>query len=87
MNDFFQLWDRTTGNLVTEFESEDEAIETLWELQSEDGDGPLLELALVRFQDDRPTVVAKENDLVVYVARSERRRDNLRVLEGARSSS
>jgi hypothetical protein len=76
MNTFFQLWDRTTGNLVTEFASEDEAIEALSAIQADDGDEPLLEYALFRFQDGRPTLVAKERDLVVHVASAQRRRHN-----------
>lgn len=70
MNEFFQLWDTTTGNLITEFDSEDEAIEALCEVRSEDGDGPLLEFALFRFRDGRPTLLAKERDLVRFVARA-----------------
>jgi hypothetical protein len=70
MNTFFQLWDRTTGNLVTEFDSEDEAIEALCRVQAEDGEEALLEFALVRFQDDRPTLITKERDLIRYVARA-----------------
>ena len=82
-NPCFQLWDITTGNLVTEFDSEDEAIEALSSVQADDGDDPLLELALFRFQDGRPTLVAKASDLVLYVAA--RREDNQGVLGGARS--
>jgi hypothetical protein len=70
MNIFFQLWDTTTGNLVTEFDSEDEAIEALCRVQAEDGEEALLEFALVRFQDDRPTLITKERDLIRYVARA-----------------
>jgi hypothetical protein len=69
MNIFFQLWDTTTGNLVAEFISEDEAIEALGRVQAEDGEEALLEFALVRFQDDHPTLVTKERDLIRYVAR------------------
>jgi hypothetical protein len=70
MNIFFQLWDTTTGNLVTEFDSEDEAIEALCRVQAEDGEEALLEFALVRFQDDRPTLITRERDLIRYVARA-----------------
>jgi hypothetical protein len=76
MNTFFQLWNRTTGNLITEFESEDEAIEALSGVQADEGDEPLLEYALFRFQDGRPTLVAKERELVVHVASAQRRRHN-----------
>jgi hypothetical protein len=69
MSAFFQLWDTTTGNLITEFDSDDEAIEALRGVRAEDGDEPLPEFALFRFQDDHPTLVAKERDLVHYVAR------------------
>lgn len=70
MNIFFQLWDTTTGNLISEFDSEDEALEALCRVQAEDGEEVLLEFALVRFQDDRPTLIAKERDLIRYVARA-----------------
>ena len=70
MNTYLQLWDTTTGNLVTEFDSEDEAIEALYSVQAEDGAEALLEFALVRFQDDRPTPIAKGRALVEYVARA-----------------
>jgi hypothetical protein len=75
MNTVFQLWDTTTGNLITEFDSEDEAIEALGEVRAEDGDEALLEFALVRFQDDRPSLVAKEHDLVHYVSNARHRAD------------
>lgn len=68
MNVFLQLWDTTLGNLVTEFASEDEAIEALCRMRAEDGDDALLEYALVSFQDDRPTLIAKEQDLIRYLA-------------------
>lgn len=74
MNAFFQLWDRTTGNLVAEFDSEDDVIEALSGVQREDGDESLLGFALFRFEDDRPTLVAKERDLVLYLARARKRR-------------
>jgi hypothetical protein len=70
MNTFFQLWDTTTGNIVTEFDSEDEVIQALIGVQAEDGDAPLLSFALFRFQHGRPTLVAKERDLVRYIARA-----------------
>jgi hypothetical protein len=70
MNTFFQLWDTTTGNIVTEFDSEHDAIEALIGVQAEDGDAPLLSFALFRFQHGRPTLVAKEHDLVHYIARA-----------------
>lgn len=73
MNTFFQLWDITTGNLVTEFDSEDVAIEHPRTVRAEDGDEPILEFALFRFQDDRPILVAKERDLVRYIARAQTR--------------
>jgi hypothetical protein len=84
MDTFFQLWDTTTGNLVTEFDSEDEAIAALRGVQADDGDGPILECALFRFDDDRPTLIAKERDLVAYISRAERRWE--RHLESASAS-
>ncbi len=84
MNIFFQLWDITTGNLVTEFSTEDEAIAALSGIQADAGDEPLLEYALFRFHDDHPTLVAKATDLVRYVA-TKRRTHNTVVLGGSRS--
>jgi hypothetical protein len=72
MNIFFQLWDTTTGNLVTEFDSEDEAIAALCSIRADEGIEPLLEFALLRFEDDRPTPIAKANDLVSYIAMTSR---------------
>ena len=71
MNVFFQLWDTTTGNLVTEFDSEEEAIGHLRVVQADEGEESILEFALFRFEDGRPTLIAKERDLVTYVARAE----------------
>jgi hypothetical protein len=85
MNIFFQLWDTTTGNLVTEFDSEDKVIEVLSGVWAEDGDEPLLEFALFRFQNDRPTLVAKESGLISYIARAQMRRD-IQVVEGGVNS-
>ena len=58
------------GNLVAEFDSEDEAIEALRKVQTEEGDESLLEFALLQFLHDRPTLVAKEGGLVLYVTRA-----------------
>jgi hypothetical protein len=74
MDAFYQLWDTTTGNLVTEFDTEDEAIEALLEIQAEEGDDPILEYGLLRFQNDHPTLVARERDLVAYLERARERR-------------
>jgi hypothetical protein len=74
MNTFFLLLDTTTGNMVTEFDTEDEVIEILGEVQSNDGEGALLEYALFRYEGDHPTLVARKHDLVSYVARGRRRR-------------
>jgi hypothetical protein len=73
MNTFFQVWDTTTGNLVTEFDSENDAIEALSGFLAEEGDKSLLALALFRYQDDRPFLIAKEGDLVSYIARVQKR--------------
>ena len=70
MNTFLQLWDTTSGNLVTEFDSEDEAIKALCRMRDENGDEALLEFALVSFQDNRPTLIAKDRDLIRYLARA-----------------
>jgi len=68
MSRFFQLLDVITGNVVTEFNSERETIEALRHVQAEEGDGPLLELALFRFEDEHPSLIAKQEGLVDYLA-------------------
>jgi hypothetical protein len=73
MSTFFLLLDMTTGNMVTEFDTEDEVIEVLSGVHAEDGDGPLLEYALFRYEDDCPTLVARERDLVLYLERARER--------------
>jgi hypothetical protein len=87
MNAFFQLWDTTTGNLVTEFDSEDEAIALLCGVRAEEGDEPLLGFALFRFEDDRPSLVAKEGDLVTYVVQAQTGRDIEVIEAGVKSAS
>jgi hypothetical protein len=68
MSIFFQLLDVTTGNLITEFQSEDEAISALIAVQVEEGDEPILDFALFRFDNGRPSLVAKRGELVRYIA-------------------
>jgi hypothetical protein len=73
MNAFFQLWDTTTGNLVTEFDSENDAIAALSGILAKEGNEALLEYALFRYQDDHPSLIAKEDALVSYIARAQTR--------------
>jgi hypothetical protein len=73
MSMFFQLLDVTTGNLVTEFQSEDEAIAALSAVQVEEGDEPILDFALFRFDNGHPSLVAKRGELARYIARARRR--------------
>ena len=69
MNDFFQLLDAMTGNVVADFASERELLDALYQVRDEDGEASLAEYVLLRFCDGHPTLVAKEEDLVKYVAR------------------
>lgn len=72
MSVFFHLLDLTTGNLVTEFRSEDEAISALNAIQVEEGDQPILDLALFRFHNGQPSLVAKQGELLHYIAHARR---------------
>ena len=67
------LLDTITVNKVTEFDTEDEVIEFLSAVQAKDGDEPLLEYALFRYEVDRPIHVARERDLVFYLERARER--------------
>ena len=73
MSEFYQLFDATTGNLVTEFDSEEEAIEALNGIWADEGDEPISEYTLFRFRDGKPSVVAREQDLVLYLERARER--------------
>jgi hypothetical protein len=73
MSEFYQLFDATTGNLVTEFDSEDEAIDALNGIWADEGDEPISEYTLFRFRDGKPSVVARERDLVLYLERARAR--------------
>src|SRR5829696_10555449 len=67
MDDFVQLLDLTSGDVVADFASEAEAIAALKSVLNEYGDESVEELALLRFRGDRPSLIAMEKRLVRYV--------------------
>jgi hypothetical protein len=73
MEPFLQLMDITTGNLVAEFESDQEAIAALGRVQEDEGAESIADYALFRFLDGHPVLIAKQLELVrlVSIARQE----------------
>ena len=68
MDEFVQLLDLTSGDVVADFATETEAISALNAVLTEHGDQAVAELALLRFRDGHPSLIAMEKQLVRYVA-------------------
>lgn len=85
MNDFFQLLDAMTGNVVADFACEQELIDALSQVEDEHGEASVAEYILLRFRDGHPTLVAKEEGLIQFVARA-RGRDSLSRYHGVKAS-
>jgi hypothetical protein len=67
MSVFYQLLDVLSGNIVTEFETEEEAIAALCRVGRDHGLAEIDHLALLRFEDGHPSLVAMDDDLVTWV--------------------
>jgi hypothetical protein len=67
MDVFFQLLDRSSGNVIKDYPSQEAALEELRRLGTEYGVEELRTLALLRFQDGQPSLVAMEDDLVALL--------------------
>jgi hypothetical protein len=67
MNVFFELFDLASGNLIEDFATEEEAIEALRLAERDHGPAAISDVALLRFDDGHPTLVAMEGELVERV--------------------
>jgi hypothetical protein len=67
MSVFFQLLDRSSGNVIKDYPSKEAALEELRGVAQEHGVDELRTLALLKFQDGHPTLVAMEEDLIVLL--------------------
>jgi hypothetical protein len=67
MSVFFQLLDRSSGNVIKDYPSKEAALEELRGVAQEHGVDEVRTLALLKFQDGRPMLVAMEEDLVALL--------------------
>lgn len=70
MEVFYELFDLATGNMIDDFATEEDALEALRAAQHEHGLAAISDVALLRYEDGHPTLVAMEHDLVAKVAKS-----------------
>jgi hypothetical protein len=64
MRVFFELFDLKSGNVIEDFETEHDAIAALVAAEREHGSQAIENIALLRFEDGHPLLVAMEQDLV-----------------------
>ena len=67
MSMFYQLLDRSSGNVITEFDTEEEAFAALCRVGRDHGLEELQHLALLRFEDGHPSLIAMEDELLARV--------------------
>lgn len=70
MDVFFELFDLVSGNVVDDFATEDEAMEALRAAEREHGLEAIHDIALLRFENGHPSLVAMERDLAKRVSQS-----------------
>lgn len=70
MDVFYEQFDLETGNVIDDFVSEDEALDVLRAAEREHGFAAISDVALLRYENGHPTLVAMENDLVARVTGS-----------------
>jgi hypothetical protein len=76
---FYELLDSASGNVLDDFDTEREALDALRLFLREHGSEALAELALLRFEDDHPTLVAMGSELVDLVEATTEQRARLPV--------
>ena len=67
MTIFFQLIDATSGNVIRDYDTEDDALDELRDVALNDGLDDVRSLALLKFEDGRPTLVAMGNELITLL--------------------
>jgi hypothetical protein len=67
---FFELFDLVSGNVIEDFATEEAAIDALRAAEREHGPEAIGDIALLRFDNGHPTLIAMEGDLVERVAQS-----------------
>ncbi len=64
MNTFYEVLDRSTGNVVKDYPTEEAAFKELESIVQTYGVEEIKDFALLRFQDGKPTLVAMEEALI-----------------------
>ena len=70
MTVFYELFDLATRNVLEDFATEEDALEALYAAKREHGSAAISDVALLRYDDGHPTLVAMEHDLVARVTQS-----------------
>lgn len=66
----YEWFDLATRNVIDAFASEEHALEALCTAEHEYGPAAISDVALLRYDDGHPTLVAMERDLVACVTES-----------------
>jgi hypothetical protein len=64
---FYQLLDRSLGNVIKDYPTEEAALEELRGVGQEYGVDEMRSLALLKFEDGHPTLVAMDDDLIALM--------------------
>lgn len=59
---WYELWDVASGNLITDFDSEDEAVEAARAYITPDETGPAVDVSLIVYNDDDYPIRSLEGD-------------------------
>jgi hypothetical protein len=59
---WYELWDVASGNLIIDFDSESEAIETARAYLTTDENGPAVDISLIVYDDEDRPVRSLEGD-------------------------
>lgn len=70
MKIFFEMFDLESGNVIEDFETEQDAMDALAATERTFGSEAIENVALLRFDDGHPTLVAMEHDLIDRVIAS-----------------
>lgn len=71
MDNYFEVIDLRSGNVIGGFESEDEALASLWRALGAHGPRAIEELSLMRITDEDQFLIAMQDDLERLVRASE----------------
>ena len=67
MSVFYQVLDVSSGNVITDFDTEEDAFVAMCRVGQKHGLAELAHLALLRFEDGHPSLVAMEDELLARV--------------------